>query len=107
MSIENPENQINFDDLRKELRGLKETEETDLDETDQRKTAHFDAVNVEELQEDDLTAYQKLKNHKLKPEDLITLKDVVLRSGNPSRQVFLEFLANKLQVQLMEDPRRI
>ncbi len=107
MSIENSENKINFEALRQELNDLKAQEESASPE--EKTTAHFEVINIDELEEEDLVAYQKLKDQKFNPEDLADLRDKAAKSGNGSRQEFAAFLANKLQLQLatQEDRRRI
>ena len=108
MSIENPLKN-NFEAIRSELKNLKRLEEEkNLDEEGKKLTGHFELINVDELEEEDLAAYQKLKDNKLTIEDLDALKEKTVKSGNISRQEFAGFLSIKLQSQGdIFDPRRI
>ena len=93
--------------LRNDIQELKEAEEANLNEQGRRIQAHFEDVNVTELDEKDFGLYKKFKNHSLTVEDIQARREELENSGNQSQRGFLGYLANKFQSQNWEDLSRI
>lgn len=108
MPIETPDkpNEDKHGALRNEIQALKEAEEAELNERGERLKAHFQDVNVAELDEKDFELYKKFKNRSLTLEDIETRREEFQNSCNQSQKEFLGYLANQFQIQNWENLSR-
>ncbi len=108
MPIENLDksNEDKNNTLRNEIQALKDAEEANLNEQGERLQAHFQDVNVPELDEKDFELYEKFKTQSLTLEDIEARREQFKYSCNQSQKEFLGYLANQFQIQNWENLSR-
>src|SRR3989344_4717237 len=86
--------------FKKEVAVLKKQEEENLDESGNKKTAHFEEVNPDELNEADQKLYKKFLNGELTTKELRDYQAELRELGNRSQKDFAAYVANKLFIQM-------
>lgn len=92
-----------LDEFRAEVARLKKEEEESLDDKGIKKTAHFDVLNPDELDESDRLIYEMLLAKQLTVKAFNIYQSQLQKSGNRSQREFAAYIANKLFIQMHKD----